>query len=236
MTAVGTLVRTAADLLMPLVCAGCARPGRWLCPGCAALLAGPGRPVAPTPAPAGLPAVAAVAAYDGPVRDLLVAYKERGLLRLAGPLGAAVAAGVRALPSGSSGRPLAVPVLVPVPSAPAAVRVRGHDPTARLAAAAARRLGGRVRVVRGLRQGRAVRDQAGLGAAARAANLAGALVAAPGRIPVGAPVVVVDDVLTTGATAAEAARALQAVGCVVLGVAVVAATPRRSLAVRPVLG
>ena len=229
----GTVARAAADLLMPLVCAGCARPGRWLCQGCSALLSGPGRRVAPTPAPAGLPAVAAVAAYDGPVRDLLVAYKERGLLRLAGPLGAAVAAAVRALPPGPS---VVVPVLVPVPSSPSAVRLRGHDPTARIAGVAARRLGGGVRAVRALRQGRAVADQAGLGAAGRAANLSGALVAAPRRIPVGAPVVVVDDVLTTGATAAEAARALRSVGCLVLGVAVVAATPRRSLSVRAVLG
>jgi predicted amidophosphoribosyltransferase len=227
------VLRTALDLLLPVACAGCGVPGRWLCPCCAALLAGPGRPVQPTPAPAGLPPVRAVTDYDGPVRRLLVVHKERGVLRLAGPLGAAVAASVRALPAASGDR---VPVLVPVPSSPSAVRLRGHDPTARIAAAAARRLGGGVRDVRCLRQARRVADQAGLGAVERAANLAGAMTVPPRRVVPGTPVVVVDDVLTTGATLAEATRALQAAGCLVLGAAVVAATGRRSLAVRPVLG
>jgi predicted amidophosphoribosyltransferase len=174
--------------------------------------------------------VTAVADYEGAVRRLLVVHKERGLLRLAGPLGSAVAAAVRALPAAHG-----LPVLVPVPSTPAAVRLRGQDSTARIAAVAARRLGGGVRVVRGLRQARPVADQAGLGVAARAANMAGALAVAPRRLPAGTPVVVVDDVLTTGATLSEAARALRSAGCPVLGAAVVAATGRRSLAVRPVL-
>jgi predicted amidophosphoribosyltransferase len=129
-------------------------------------------------------------------------------------------------------------VLVPVPSARPTVRARGHDPTARLASAAARRLGGGVEVVRVLRQARAVADQAGLGTAQRAANLSGALVADPRRAPPGRPVVVVDDVLTTGATLVEATRALRSAGCLVVGAAVVAATARRHrpLAVRPALG
>jgi predicted amidophosphoribosyltransferase len=70
---------------------------------------------------------------------------------------------------------------------------------------------------------RAVADQAGLTSAQRAAYLRGALraVGAPGL-----PVVVVDDVVTTGATLVEAARALGAQGHQVLGAAVVAATSR----------
>ncbi|MFI5100726.1 MAG: phosphoribosyltransferase family protein, partial [Actinomycetes bacterium] len=121
-------------------------------------------------------------------------------------------------------------------SRPAVVRSRGHDPTARIAAAAARRLGPGVRVARLLRQGRRVADQAGLDAQARARNLACAL-RVRGR-PAGAelPVVVVDDLVTTGASLAEAARALRGHGFVVLGAAVVAATARRSLAVRAALG
>ena len=75
-------------------------------------------------------------------------------------------------------------------------------------------------------------DQAGLDAAERAANLAGSLccpspgAATPRRGGVPARVVVCDDVLTTGATAREAQRALEAVGLAVVAVATVAATRR----------
>jgi predicted amidophosphoribosyltransferase len=106
-------------------------------------------------------------------------------------------------------------VLVPVPSARRAVRARGHDPARRIALAAARelrRIGTPARVAAVLRQRRDVADQAGLNSRQRLENLAGALAAVPGggRLLVGGPVVLVDDLMTTGASLAEAARAVRA--------------------------
>ena len=205
------------DLVLPRDCAGCRRPGRTLCTDCRAELGLP-RPHRPDPCPAGLPPLVAAAAYDGVVRAALLAHKERGRLGLAGPLGAALAGAVRRLdpPSGV--------VLVPVPSSPAAVRERGQDHARRLAVAAARRLPS-VPARALLLPARRVADQSGLTSAQRAANLSGALRAR--RRLDGLPVVVVDDVVTTGATLAEAARALREAGADVVGAAVVGATARR---------
>ncbi|MER7520386.1 ComF family protein [Streptomyces sp. NPDC126499] len=213
--------REFAGLMLPVSCGGCGRPRTALCPPCAAELSGtgPGR-VRPSPEPRGLPAVHAAVPYEGAVRALLVAHKERGALPLARPLGEALAAAVEAAagPVDATGdSPL---LLVPVPSSRRSVRARGHDPTRRIALAAAGRLrrSGRVaRVLPVLRQRRRVADQAGLGARGRLANLAGALEAGRDGVRLldeaaraGGRVVLVDDLMTTGASLAEAARALTA--------------------------
>jgi predicted amidophosphoribosyltransferase len=100
---------------------------------------------------------------------------------------------------------------------------------ARAAAGALRSQGVPARAARLLVPARALADQSGLSVAERAANLHGAL---RGTGPVTGPVVVVDDVVTTGATLVEAARALLAAGHPVVGAAVVAATSRRSTSPR----
>lgn len=137
-------------------------------------------------------------------------------MALAGPLGAALAGAVAVL---------GADVLIAVPSSAAARRSRGFDHVTLLARAAAARTG--AQVVGGLRQQRRVRDQSGLDAAARASNIAGSM-AFKGRAGqlAGARILVVDDIVTSGATLTEAVRALSAAGICTSGVAVVAATRR----------
>jgi predicted amidophosphoribosyltransferase len=221
------LLTDVLDLVLPQRCAGCGAASALLCDACRPMLCAPARRAMPSPAPPGLPVPWAVARYDGVVRDVIIAHKESGRAGLARPLGRALARALQA----ALGTTLAVPVLVvPVPSTRAAVRQRGHDPLRRVTdkAVAALRGGGiPARRVAALGHARPVADQAGLSMAGRAANLAGALrVTRPGAIG-GRPVVLVDDVITTGATLAEAARALRAAGAEVPAAAVIAATPRR---------
>jgi predicted amidophosphoribosyltransferase len=204
------------DLVLPAECGGCGMPRTVLCPECRAALSGvaPSR-VRPVPEPPGLPVVHAAARYADEVRAVLLAHKERGALALAGPLGTALAGAVRAgLEEAGGVEPGAPVLLVPVPSAGGAVRARGHDPARRIALAAAaelRRAGTPARVVAVLRQRRAVADQSGLNYRQRLANLAGALtvVAGGARLLADGPVVLVDDLMTTGASLAEAARAVR---------------------------
>jgi predicted amidophosphoribosyltransferase len=216
------------DLLLGGRCVGCAWPGRALCPACLAHLPDTAVLVRPDPTPPGLAVCFAPAAYDGVVRAMVLAHKERGLLALARPLGALLSLSVAAA---CRGDPV---VVVPVPSRPGASRARGHDPLGAVAVQAVRELrrdGTRAEVARLLVSRGGVRDQAGLDAAARAANLAGSMACPATRLRRLAGrrlrVVVADDVLTTGATAREAQRALEATGLEVSGIATVAATVRR---------
>jgi predicted amidophosphoribosyltransferase len=220
------------DLVHGAVCVGCATPGRSLCGECERRLPVRGVPVRPTPCPEGLAACFAAGEYADLLRAMVLAHKEHGTFSLAGPLGRVLAAA--AVPALD---PAALTVLVPVPSRAGVVRSRGHDPVLRVVRAAARRMRGgghRVRVVRLLAQRGVVLDQAGLTSAERAANLTGSMgVRAPAREALarsGEPVslVVCDDVLTTGATAREAQRALEDSGLPVRAVVSMAATRRRA--------
>ncbi|WP_066951349.1 ComF family protein [Streptomyces lushanensis] len=224
-----------AGLVLPVVCAGCGSPRTPLCEECGRALYGtwPCR-VRPVPEPVGLPVVHAAAPYEDAVRAVVLAHKERGALGLAAPLGRALAGAVRAAaPAGTGVEPL---LLVPMPSSRRAVGARGHDATRRMALAAAgelRRAGRPCRVLPVLRQRRAVADQAGLDARRRRVNLSGALEVAVGgaRLPAAGRVVLVDDLMTTGSSLVEAARALRAAtgsgipGYVQVSAAVVAAMP-----------
>jgi predicted amidophosphoribosyltransferase len=221
-------MRALLDLVLPVQCVGCGVRSVLACPACLAPLHH--RPAVswPRPSPPGLPTPFAVTAYDGSVRALLLGLKEDGLLGLRLPLGRALARSVLAACAGAG------PVcLVPVPSARAARRRRGEDVVRRLAGVAAgelRRAGMPATVVPALRHSRVVSDSAGLGADARARNLADAFATRPvglARLR-DARVVLVDDLITTGVTLAECASALSGAGVRVDACATVAATRRRS--------
>jgi predicted amidophosphoribosyltransferase len=214
------------DLALPQRCLGCGAQGPRLCDGCLAPV--PARRM-PRPVPADLPECWSAADYTGHVRDAVLAYKERGQTALARPLAAAlVFTACHALASWPE-TPVAV---VPVPSSSRARRARGHDPVGGLAALAVRGLrmrGHRAELWRALGQAPEVADQAGLSATQRAANLAsGHRLSSAAKTRSAPPVLLVDDVVTTGSTLAEAARTLRANGARVLCAVTVAATRRRS--------
>jgi predicted amidophosphoribosyltransferase len=217
----------AADLLLGATCPGCGRPGRRLCAACAADLAAWRVQRRRPDIAAGLPTWSA-GAYTGLPRRLVNAAKEERRWDVLAALGDGLAAALAGLLGDVGwGGPI---LIVPAPSRPAAVRRRGCDVGLRLALAAQARLaqaGCDARVGAVLRHRRRVADQTGLAAVERRANLAEAFALRPGRAPPGPgrPAVLADDVVTTGATLAEAARALRQAGGRLLGAAVVAATP-----------
>jgi predicted amidophosphoribosyltransferase len=186
------------DLLLPGACGGCGAPGPGWCAACRARL------VPSWPALPGCPPVVAVGRYRGPLRTALLAYKERGRRDLAASLARLLAGALlsSALLSeeGPAGAPPGGWWLVPAPSRPTAARARGGDHVHRLCRHLARS-DPRLRVAPALALGRGARDSVGLDATERAANLAGRLrVRAAGLPPAGAAVLLVDDVVTTGAT------------------------------------
>jgi predicted amidophosphoribosyltransferase len=250
-------VAELGGVVLPVECGGCGVGGISLCPGCRAGLAGPAQPLTLTTGPS-VGAVWAVAPYGGEIRQVVVAWKDRGRHDLTGPLAGALAGavlallehavpGIRAIHcSADAGCPFSgvqlsvadAPVLlVPVPSSGRARRERGADVVLRLALRAARRVragGVPVRVLPALRLGRSVADQAGLGRSGRVRNVSGAMYLSNGaeRVVSGRRCVIVDDVVTTGATVREAVRVLTGAGAVSLGVAAACATPfRRGLSV-----
>lgn len=229
-----SLVAAGLDLLLGAVCVGCERAGSVLCPTCRLAIRGEPFRACPVPTPPDLPVTVAVSTYDDVTKAALVAHKEQGKLALARPLGESLAVAVCGLLSRVRPQDVSGVLLVPPPSAPAVVRHRGHDPLARIARRACTeltRLGIETSVASGLALARRVDDQAGLSASDRARNLDGAFCVPPRRRHLFATgdvaVVVVDDVITTGSTLAESARALSGTHARVLGCAVIAATVRR---------
>lgn len=199
--------------IAPPCCDRCGLPGRALTPMLTEVVL-PDPPLcgACRVDPPGWDWARAGAAYDGVMRDAIHAFKFRGKRALARPLAALI---------GEQWPPLArdVTALVPVPLGRPRQRERGFNQAALLAERLAPALGVAVRP-RWLARVRDTQPQSDLGAAERHANVRGAFAA---RAEVaGRHVVVVDDVLTTGATVTECARALRAAGAARVGVVAVA--------------
>ena len=234
----GEWAAAASDLLLGAECPACRQPGWGLCPPCRqSLLGRPCYRTAPDPCPAGFPDTATSSPYDAVMQQLVSAHKEHQVLSLTPVLGARLRAAVGCLLADLASSTVRWPAgaqvtLVPVPSSPATVRARGFDATWALARRAAAHPtapaaldGPSVRAQRLLGLSRRVQDQAGLGARARRDNLAGSFRVLR-RPPAATLVVLVDDVVTTGSSLVEAARALRAERIPVLGAATVAATVR----------
>lgn len=210
------------DLVFPASCLCCGRPGAAWCARCQ-----PASRPSPVERP-NAPPVYAAGEYAGPLRTALIGYKERGRRQLTGPLAGyladAVDCAVRA-----GGAPRAA-MLVPVPSSRAAARSRGGDHMLRLARAVGRQL--ELPVLSAVTLAGPVDDSAGLSAGQRRLNLAGRMSASPPPGGRHRPILV-DDIVTTGATLAEAARALATAGWPPGAGAVIAATRLRCPAAGP---
>jgi ComF family protein len=197
---------SAVEPIVPPLCATCGLPRP-------TFEAGAGRCYACLTAPPAYDYARAAGAYAGVLRDAVHALKFGGVLALARPLAALVLEQQATLLGPH------VDALVPVPLAADRERSRGFNQSELLATHLAAASGLPTRP-RWLSRRRATRPQTELNAGERHRNVADAFRASPRAA--GAHVVLVDDVVTTGATVSECARTLRAAGARTIGVLAVA--------------
>ena len=221
MHAVTTFVARTLDQVLPPLCPGCGREGFQLCPRCASPLRArldqpPGQPLGlEADIPRDLVQLEWCSPFTGPVRAALHALKYDGVRGLAGPLGTAMADRWGAAGRGGDR-------LVPVPAHGDRVRDRGYDQTTLLAAVVGRALD--LPVVPAVVRTRATRAQHALGRAERATNVGHrfAVDEAFQQPVAGHWPILVDDVVTTGATLSACARALLDAGAIAVSALTVA--------------
>ena len=209
------LLGALQEIVLPVPCTGCGSIGPPICPDCRLALA---------PAPSlrhvgahGL-SVWSGLDYEGVARNVLLAFKNEGRTEHAPVLAAALRAALDAALPALRTAPAPVS-LVPMPASIRSSRDRGYDPVRVVLRRA------RLPSVRLLRSQRRAADQRALGREDRLRNVEGTMVSGPAD---GRRVLLVDVVVTTGATLTEAARAVRATGGTVLGAITVASTSRRS--------
>jgi competence protein ComFC len=209
---------TAFELLFPSTCIGCGLRGTLLCPPCERSLPVLPRGACPRCAAmrtvrgvcrgcrqlsSHLGSVRAAFAYDGAARNAVLQLKFRSGRHLAPLMGAL-------LHHELSLRPLHADVVVPVPLAPGRLRERGYNQATLLAEHVSQSTGGTVRPDALIRRDR--RAQQTLDANARLRNLKGAIACRDVEAVAGKRVILVDDVVTTGATLSACAEALARAG------------------------
>lgn len=198
------------ELVFPRRCAGCRAPGHLLCPRCREHLAAP--PFRHTPTAAPHVPVYALGPYADPHRGVILAMKEHNNLAVRRHVGAVIGAALKHLEA--RGEIPAGVHLVPAPTRPRSARARGGDPVAAVCRASA------YPTHNVLALADETADQGQLDEAGRRRNLSGqvSISAVPRR-----PVVVVDDVVTTGSTLSASVEKLLAHGGTVAACLVIAA-------------
>lgn len=224
----GTALREAAldalAVLLPVTCAGCGRADRALCRDCrVACAVAPGPRSTTVQVLSGVIPVVSALRYDGAVRATILAFKESGRTDVARPLSAALRVAIEEaarIAEPSAERPRHPELeLCTVPSTREGQRRRGYRPVDLLLRSAG------FRADRVLATAATATQQKALGREERGVNLRGSLRAR--RRLDGRRFVLVDDIVTTGATLSEAARAVREAGGEVLACASLAFTPLR---------
>lgn len=207
-TWIATAAREAAALIFPSPCVVCDEVAGPLCERCHI-----------SPSPVRRETKTSVTCYSGAswneqTAPVMRAFKEDGITRLATSLSPLLAVALASAPFPGEC------VLVPIPTRPAADRRRGYRPVEVLLRAAPLDFRRLLRTLPG------VKDQRELSQTDRAANTQDAFALRRTRFP-SVPIILVDDVITTGATMASAARTLTSHGAIVLGAVSVLNTPKR---------
>lgn len=200
------------ELILPKHCGGCGAAGQTLCSACRRHLSRPPERVF-TPVDPHIP-VWALGKYAGVHRELVLGMKERGRRDVPQYLGAVLASSISFLAARGELPEPEVLTLVPAPTRAASARGRGGDPVTAVCRSAG------LRVAPCVRHSKRVRDSVGLSAQERMRNLSGGIEIT--SVPA-SPTILVDDVVTTGATLAATSATLFAANVQVVGALVICA-------------